>query len=267
MLNNWSEGDIQANGIKLHYYRTGTQKPTVLLAHGLTDNGLCWTRLVKALVADYDFVILDARGHGLSEHTHSYLPEDHAQDLLAVINELKLGPATILGHSMGALNAAYLAAFHPDAVKCLVLEDPPWPATPEHISREEEGWRKNLAVQRTEDLDDILSQGQEENPNWDPLEFLAWAESKRQLDPNVVSWLNAGKSLNNWRDEVRLISCPSLLITGDTDVRISPEVAAEAQSLNSSLETVFIDNAGHSVRRDQFDAYLKAVKGFLDKHL
>lgn len=267
MLNNWSEGDIQANGIKLHYYRTGKQKPTVLLAHGLTDNGLCWTRLVKALVADFDFVMLDARGHGLSEHTHSYLPEDHAQDMLAVINELKLGPTAILGHSMGALNASYLAAFNPDAVKCLLLEDPPWPATAEHISSEEEAWRKSLAVQRTEDLDDILSKGQEENPNWDPLEFLAWAESKRQLDPNVVTWLNAGESLNNWRDELKLISCPALLITGDTNVRVSPNVATEAQKLCLKLELAAIQNAGHSIRRDQFDAYVAVVKGFLEKHL
>jgi hypothetical protein len=39
-MNDWSSGDIVANGITLHYQRTGGAKPQIVLAHGLTDNGL-----------------------------------------------------------------------------------------------------------------------------------------------------------------------------------------------------------------------------------
>jgi len=45
---NWSSKHIQTNGIQLHYYQTGGDLPTIILVHGITDNGLCWTRL-----ADY----------------------------------------------------------------------------------------------------------------------------------------------------------------------------------------------------------------------
>ena len=40
----WTSGDVKANGITLHYYRTGNGTlPPVVLSHGYTDNGLCWT--------------------------------------------------------------------------------------------------------------------------------------------------------------------------------------------------------------------------------
>ena len=57
-----------ANGIRLHYYRTGDgTKPAVVLCHGFSDSGLCWTPVARQLEADYDVIMLDARGHGLSE--------------------------------------------------------------------------------------------------------------------------------------------------------------------------------------------------------
>ncbi len=63
----WFEGTVHANGIAIHYRRTGDGKPPVILSHGLTDNGACWTRLAWALEGDYDVHMPDARGHGQSE--------------------------------------------------------------------------------------------------------------------------------------------------------------------------------------------------------
>jgi hypothetical protein len=37
----WSSSDITANGITIHYYRTGGDKPPLVLNHGATDDGLC----------------------------------------------------------------------------------------------------------------------------------------------------------------------------------------------------------------------------------
>src|SRR5438270_253676 len=63
----WSEGEVYANGITIHYYRTGgDKKPSILLLHGFTDNGLCWSRVAHELEGSYDVVMTDARGHGRS---------------------------------------------------------------------------------------------------------------------------------------------------------------------------------------------------------
>ena len=66
-MQNWQQGDISSNGIRIHYYRTGgVNKPPLILAHGFTDNGLCWTRTAEALMSEFDVVIVDARNHVLS---------------------------------------------------------------------------------------------------------------------------------------------------------------------------------------------------------
>jgi pimeloyl-ACP methyl ester carboxylesterase len=62
----WVTGCCKANGTELHYLRTGGDKPPVVLLHGLTANGACWTPLARALENDYDVVMPDARGHGRS---------------------------------------------------------------------------------------------------------------------------------------------------------------------------------------------------------
>lgn len=67
-MGEWKEGDVLANGIRMHYTRTGTGRgPDLVLLHGYSDNGRCWTPVAQALEADYDIVMIDARGHGLSE--------------------------------------------------------------------------------------------------------------------------------------------------------------------------------------------------------
>ena len=88
----WASGYIKTNRIQLHYHRTGGDKPVVVLAHGLTDSGLCWTRLARALEADYDLIMVDARGHGLSAVPKTgYSTDDHAADLADVVRALEAG--------------------------------------------------------------------------------------------------------------------------------------------------------------------------------
>ena len=63
-MSEWQQGDVLTNGIRMHYYRTGGDKPAMVLVHGFSDSGLCWTPVAKALAADYDVIMIDARGHG-----------------------------------------------------------------------------------------------------------------------------------------------------------------------------------------------------------
>jgi N-formylmaleamate deformylase len=54
-MTEWSEGDIHANGITIHYHRTGgNNKSSILLLHGIMDNGLCWSRVALDLEGSYE---------------------------------------------------------------------------------------------------------------------------------------------------------------------------------------------------------------------
>ncbi len=106
----WSEGDVQANGITIHYYCTdGDEKPSILLQHGITDNGLCWSRVAHDLASNYDVIMTDARGHGHSsgsatDFSIALLAEDAAK----VIRALNLEKPVVWGHSMGPCRQQYL---------------------------------------------------------------------------------------------------------------------------------------------------------------
>ncbi len=267
MTKSWQEGNVNANGVSIHYYRTGGDKPKLILLHGITDNGLCWPELSAALEPSYDLIMLDARGHGLSEHTASYLPEDHVKDVNAVMKSLGLANAAVLGHSMGAVNASYFAVAHPEKVTCLLLEDPPWHIQPETIIRDNAQWRKDITVRRTRTLEDIMAAGKLENPRWSETVFPSWAEAKRQVDPNVIDWADGGRTLSSWQQIAKDLSCPTLLITGGPTAIVTPETAERAKSLNAQLSVVTMSDAGHSIRREALKPYLEAVQGFLNQNL
>src|SRR5437588_3653546 len=119
----WSEGDVFANGIRHHYYRTGGNKPALLLLHGFNEYGLTWLRVAKELEHDYDVIMVDARGHGRSDgiaggFSSTLLVEDAA----GVIRALNLDRPRIIGLSQGGSTVLCLAATYPELVRSSIFE-------------------------------------------------------------------------------------------------------------------------------------------------
>ena len=129
----WTDGYVSANGIRLHYWRTGGAKPALVMAHGSSDDALCWTNLARELTDRYDVIMFDARGHGLSDPPTAADPVDvQVEDLAGLIKALKLDKPILMGHSMGSASVAWFAAKYPDVPRAVILEDPALvrPATP-----------------------------------------------------------------------------------------------------------------------------------------
>src|SRR5690349_15301 len=102
----WSTAICETNGINIHYTRTGRSTLPIILLHGLTANGSCWTALARALEGEYDIIMPDARGHGKSSvPEYGYRYEDHANDVVGLIRALGLSSPILIGHSMGCMTA------------------------------------------------------------------------------------------------------------------------------------------------------------------
>lgn len=110
-------GSIDNNGARIWYSAYGIGSPVVLLHGGLGHSGN-WGYQVPALIANgYRVLVIDSRGHGRStrdEQPYSY--ELMASDVLAVMNELHLDQAVLVGWSDGACTALILAANDPARV-------------------------------------------------------------------------------------------------------------------------------------------------------
>lgn len=268
----WKEDDVLVHGTRIHFYRTGNasgDKPPLVLSHGITDNGLCWQRTAQALEDRYDIIMVDAKGHGQSDKPEDgYASTNHADELADLIESLALTKPLLMGHSMGAGIISTLAARYSDIPARIVLEDPPWrmdnSGTPENRAQAAAEWRANLLARQEKTVEGIIEEGKEVNPKWDDSEFQHWAEAKKQVTPDVLGYIPS--TVVDWQEVVGNIQCPTLLVTGDPALGaiITPEIAATMREINERVQVAHIADAGHNIRRDQFEGFLSVVKEFLE---
>jgi pimeloyl-ACP methyl ester carboxylesterase len=278
-MTEWDEGQVYANGINIHFYRAGAGKnPSILLLHGITDSGQCWPRVAVDLEGSYDTIMTDARGHGHSGASTDFSVALLAGDAAAVIRALGLEKPYVWGHSMGAITAATLAAAYPDLVRAVVLEDPPlrneplFQETPDReffvtgVEQQEQfGWQW-LYELRALTREERIARGFVMNPNWAREEIPPWADSKAELNIDILGpALAAIAHAAPWREVIGRIECPVLLVTGDSQLHaiVTPEVAQEAAQLWKRGEVLHIVGAGHNVHRDRYDETMASVRDFL----
>jgi pimeloyl-ACP methyl ester carboxylesterase len=118
---------FQSEGLTLAYQTFGEGQP-VLCIHGFASSGkVNWidTGWVETLNgAGYCAVVLDNRGHGASEKPHdpeAYYPSSMARDAVALLDHLGIRQAAVLGYSMGARIAAFMAFEHEERVACVMF--------------------------------------------------------------------------------------------------------------------------------------------------
>ncbi|MGI9147234.1 MAG: alpha/beta fold hydrolase [Chloroflexota bacterium] len=267
----WFSGDVVANGMRIHYHRTGGGKPPLVLSHGATDSGLCWTRVTRALESDYDVILPDARGHGTSDAPPSgYSSSRRAADLAGLIDALGLKRPAVGGHSMGAATTLYLVAEYPDLASCAILEDPGLRSGERGPSRPGQGEPRN-ALRRivldaqADGLEATIARGRAASPTWAEEEFESWAEAKMQVSRRFLDDSTRTGPANEWRELLPRVKCPVLLVTSDPELGsiVTPVIAQEAARLLPSLRLVRLSGAGHNIRREQFKPFVREVRNFL----
>lgn len=274
MLPHWKEYTITVPGkrgeFSVHYTRTGegSGKPPMVLVHGFSDNGLCWLPVARAMEDEWDVILPDARGHGQSQRLRVGEQVHMADDLADLLRALGVDKPVIAGHSMGGSTAGLLDARYPGLARALILEDPGLrPHTPvpaESKERQEHPFKKWIMGLRGKTVEQVIIGGRQNDPHWPKDEWPAWAESKLQVDPNIFE---VEMVWPDWREVVRGISAPTLLITGDVEKGgiISAEVAQAFTAMNPNVRVVHIPRSGHSIRRDKPAEYLRAIRDFLDE--
>lgn len=112
-----------ATGVRLRWAEQGSPdgEPVIML-HGLTDSWHSFSRVLPELPPRYRVLVPDQRGHGDSDRPEAgYALEDFAADVLALMDELEIERAALVGHSMGSFVAQAVAAAAPERISRLVL--------------------------------------------------------------------------------------------------------------------------------------------------
>ena len=258
----WTTGTFKSNGIDMHYLRTGGNKPPIVLLHGLMLSGACWIPLAQALEKDYDVIMPDARGHGLSSAPdQGYCYDNLAADVVSLIDSLRLASPVLLGHSMGGMTAAVVASLQSQRLRGLILADPTF-LTPQ---RQQEVHETDVADQHRRILkrskEDYLAEVRARHSRRSPEVIELFAQARFQTSIQAFEILTPPNP-----DYVQLINTldvPSLLAVGDASPVISIEMATELAGLNQYLKVVQIAEAGHAVPFDQPESFSEVVQTFL----
>jgi N-formylmaleamate deformylase len=271
----WTTGNIATRGTNLHYYRSGGSKPPLVLVHGITDDGLCWSPVAEALSGEYDVIMVDLRGHGKSD-----APEDGydrvtiATELSGLITGLGLENPVIIGHSLGAVTAMILSGLAPDLPRAIILEDPPafWRVGPP--SREDADARAWMRMWfndlKRKTRDELLELARSENPVWSEAELGPWADAKHRFSYRITQMINPQETVpEDLPALLGQITCPVLLITADPErgAILADDDVAELRKLLPHLEVANIPGAGHNIRREQFVNYMDVIQRFLSANI
>lgn len=206
---------------------TGESGPPVLMLHPLALSGAVWDPVARYLAGSFRVVAMDARGHGDSGwDRRPFTVADLADDAAAVIEELGLAPAHVVGLSMGGSTAVVLAAARPDLVDGLVLADTTACYGPGRRDTWAERARKAVAVPREKQLEFQLDRWfSEEFRRRDPTGADRVAEIFRVTDSRAHAAACTALGDLDATDRLGDIRARTLVLVGDQDYATPPAMA------------------------------------------
>ena len=204
--------------IDVHYEMHGSGEP-LLLIHGLGSSTEDWEPQIKDFASHFRVITYDVRGHGRTDKPRArYSVPQFADDAAALLQHLQVGPAHVLGISMGGMIALQLAVDHPGTVKSLTIVN----SGPELVLRT---WRQRLAIYSRFAIVRLL--GMRKMGELLATKLLPDSAQAAARDTFVERWarndpgayLRSLRALIGWSVASRLgsIAAPTLVLTADQD--------------------------------------------------
>src|ERR1700761_546101 len=198
-------GHAQVNGISLYYAVIGHGTPVVLL-HGGLANSDYWGLQVAALAPHHMVILMDSRGHGRSTRdARPYGYDLMADDVIGLMDQLKIAKADVVGWSDGAILGLDLSIRHKDRVGKVFA------------------FAANTVTSGVKD-------GVEKNPTFAAFieraggEYRKLSATPAEYDAFVEQISRMWAEQPNWSDaQLRAIDTPVLVVDGDHDEAIKRE--------------------------------------------
>jgi pimeloyl-ACP methyl ester carboxylesterase len=255
-------GELDLDGRRLSYLDFGGDGRPLLALHGHLDQGATFTSLARELAPEWRVIAPDQRGHGDSGRAPEYTREGYVADAVALLEHLGAGPAVVLGHSLGGLNAYQLAARHPELVSAIVVEDA---GTEMGVEGGENpflflsGCPYEAATR--EEL--IAGLGPAGPMFADALRQLPDGSWRLPFHPQDMIDSEAQNEGDHWVDW-QASDCPALLLYGARSPVVSAAQARAMVRCRPGTEAVEFD-AGHFIHVDHPEGFARAVREFLNE--
>jgi len=273
---------VDVNGLQVHYKMAGQGEPTMVLLHGLGASVFSWREVMEPLSEVGTVIAFDRPAFGLTERPlpgdwigeNPYRPEAQPDLTVALMDELGVEKAVLVGHSAGGTIAVHTALRHPERVEALVLVAPAV-----YHGGGGPAWARLLVrIPQVRHLGPLLVR----NLNrWsDRLMSSAWHDPNK-ITSQIMAGYRGPLQAENWdralwefflashplelEAQLHKIQMPTLVITGDDDHWVPTEQSVRLASELPNAELVVIPECGHLPQEERPEPFLQAVTAFLNK--
>ena len=250
----------------------GSGDAAIVFLHGYGCDSGMWRKVAPPFENNFRVITYDLMGYGKSAAAH-YDPvryatlDGHADDLIAILEELELKDVIAVGHSVSAMTIALVAKRRPDLIGRLVMicPSPSYANDGDYVGGFEQrdllglldildvnylGWARDMAPQ-------IM--GVSDRPELgDEL-----TESFCQTDPDIAKHFARVTFLHDHRDDVKAVLQPTLVVQCHDDVLVPPSVWTWLMDNMRNAELVVLDATGHCPHMSYPEATKEALAKFV----
>ncbi len=241
-----------------------TDKPALLIVHGLYGSGRNWGVIAKRLSDERQVFAVDQRNHGQSPWFDSHSYTDMAGDLAEVIDEIG-GPVDVLGHSMGGKAAMVLALTQPSLINRLIVAD----IAPVAYGHDQSRF---IEAMRAVDLTRVTKRSDAEAqlaPNVDDRTLISFFT--QSLDIKGQRWrLNLDTleaempQILGFPDVAGRFDGPTFFLSGANSDYVKSEYRAQIRTLFPAARFAKIPGAGHWLHAEKPREFEASVRVFLN---
>lgn len=259
---------LKVAGVDLYYeLHGGAGAASLVFVNGIFQDTTAWSLHVRRFADQFRCILYDCRGQGRSaKPAGPYRIEDHAADLLGLLDALGVERTHLVGLSNGGAIAMTFAAAHPDRVGALVLADT-FARADGALRAKIRAWRAALDAGGPGVRFDVSVPWnfsaafiEAHEPDIAVLRQRALA-----LAPHAMRALMDGTIEHDARAALPRITAPTLVLVGDQDLLSPPWMARDIAEAIAGAQLRIIAGAAHAMPVERLDEFCDAVRTFIDE--
>jgi pimeloyl-ACP methyl ester carboxylesterase len=263
----------KVNGLRIFYELAGEKGDPLVLVHGSWGDHHNWDPVAGELAKTFRVLTYDRRGHSQSERVsgQGWVAED-VDDLIALVEQLKITPAHIVGNSFGASIVLKAAARRPDVFRSMIIHEPPLFGLLQDSPNAQTAL--NFVSEEIKNVLSLIAAGSMEKAAEQFVDKIAlgpdsWEHfpdmAKKTFVYNATTWydeLQDPDSLQIDLPSLAKFDKPSLLSAGSESPPLFRLVIDQIKESLPQANQITINGVGHVPHMSHSENYIEIVKSF-----